>query len=77
MRWAAVKVDTSDHELGAVAVQAPNRGTLAQVTVVDLDGVARVLFVGTNTGDPSVPFDPSDATPEPHGWQVSVAAETP
>jgi hypothetical protein len=77
MRWAAVKVDDAGHERGAVAITGADRGTEAQGTVVDLDGVARVVFVGTNTGDPLSPFDPNDVTPEPHGFVVGVAGETP
>jgi hypothetical protein len=77
MRWAAVEIDDAGHERSSVAITGPDRGTAAQGTVVDLDGVARVLFVGTNTGDPLVPFDLNDAAPEPHGFVVSVASETP
>jgi len=77
MRWAAVKVDDAGHERSAVAITGADRGTEAQGTVVDLEGVARVVFVGTNTGDPSSPFDPNDVIPEPHGFVVGVAAETP
>jgi hypothetical protein len=75
MRWAAVKVDEAGREKGAVAIAGADRGTEAQGTVVDLDGVASVLFVGTNTGDPFSPFDPNDAVPEPHGFTVGVAGE--
>jgi len=77
MRWAVLKLDAAGHERAVVAVPGPERGTAAQLTVVDLDGVARLLFVGTETGDPLGAFDPSDDTPEPHGWVVSVAAEGP
>jgi hypothetical protein len=77
MRWAAVEIDDAGHERSSVAITGPDRGTAAQGTVVDLDGVARVLFVGTNTGDPLTPFDLNDASPEPHGFLVSVASETP
>jgi len=76
MRWAGVKVDDAGHERGAVAITGADRGTEAQGTLVDLEGVARVVFVGTNTGDPLSPFDPNDAIPEPHGFVVSVAEET-
>ena len=75
MRWAALKLDGAGHERGEVIVPSVDRGTRAQQSVVELDGVARVLFVGTNTGDPFRAFDPSDETLEPHGWQVSLAAE--
>jgi hypothetical protein len=76
MRWAAVKLDAEGHELSAIAIPSKDRGTEAQFTVVDLDGVVRVLFVGTNTGDPFVAFAPSDETPEPHGWLVRIAEES-
>ena len=45
------------------------------MTVVDLEGVARILVVGTNAGDPSFRFDPNDEVWEPHGWTVTVASE--
>jgi hypothetical protein len=77
MRWAAVKIDMAGHELAAVAIPAEDRGTEARISVVELAGVARVLFVGTNLGDPFSAFDPADETPEPHGWIVRVAEEPP
>jgi hypothetical protein len=45
------------------------------MTLFDLDGVARVLVVGSSAGDPHYPFDPDDRVWEPHGWIVSLASE--
>jgi hypothetical protein len=35
------------------------------------------VFAAANTGDPFAPFDPNDRVLEPHGFVVSVAAESP
>ena len=73
--WSLVRVDAEGHEISRVGVPAQDRGTEAQATLVDLDGTARVLVVGTNTGDPATHFDPDDYVWEPHGWIVSLAGE--
>jgi hypothetical protein len=73
--WALVRVDASGREMSRVAIPAQERGIDAQTTLVDLDGVARVLIVGASAGDPRYQFDPDDYRWEPHGWVVSVAAE--
>jgi hypothetical protein len=75
MRWTAVKLDASGRELAQIGVPGPDRGTAAQITLVDLDATARVLLVGTNVGDPFHPFDPSAGVWEPHGWTLTVAGE--
>ena len=75
MRWALVRVDANGHELSRVAVSGPDRGTDAQTTLVDLDGVARVLVVASSAGDPLVTFDPADYLWESHGWAISLAGE--
>ena len=74
-RWAVVKLDRSGHEVGRVMLPTTDRALEAQVSVVDLAGVDRLLVVGAGVGDPSYPFDPDDEVWEPHGWLLSVAAE--
>jgi hypothetical protein len=76
--WTLVRVDAGGRELSRIGVPAPIRGTDAQTTLVDLDGVARVLIVGSNAGDHlglAPPLDPDDYRREPHGWLVSVVGE--
>lgn len=74
-RWAFVKLDANGRELGRVVIPTTERATQAQMTLVDLDGVDRILLVGANVGDPAYAFDPDDEVWEPHGWQVTVAEE--
>ena len=74
-RWAFVKLDASGRELGRVVIPTAERATQAQMTLVDLDGVDRILLVGVNTGDPAYAFDPDDEVWEPHGWLVTIAEE--
>ncbi|MBX3198987.1 MAG: hypothetical protein KF894_12720 [Labilithrix sp.] len=74
-RWAFVKLDAGGRELGRVVIPTTERATEAQMTLVDLDGVDRVLLVGVNVGDPAYAFDPDDEVWEPHGWLVTVAEE--
>lgn len=74
-RWAFVKLDASGRELGRVVIPTTERATQAQMTLVDLDAVDRVMLVGVNVGDPAYAFDPDDDVWEPHGWLVTVAEE--
>ncbi len=74
-RWALVKLDGRGRELGRVPIPAKERATEAQMTLVDLDGVDRILLVGVNAGDPAYAFDPDEVVWEPHAWLVTVAAE--
>jgi hypothetical protein len=74
-RWAFVKLDASGRELGRVVIPTTERATEAHMTLVDLDGVDRILLVGVNVGDPAYAFDPDDEVWEPHGWLVTVAEE--
>jgi len=74
-RWAFVKLDARGRELGRVAIPTRERATEAQMTLVDLDGVDRIMLVGVNAGDPSYRFDPDDEVWEPHGWLVTLASE--
>ena len=73
--WTLVRVDGAGHEMSRIAVPGPERGTDAQTTLVDLDGTARVLIVGSSAGDPLILFDPDDYRWETHGWTVSLGAE--
>jgi hypothetical protein len=75
IRWTAVKLDAAGRELSRIPIAAAPRVTEAQATIVDLDATADVLVVGTNVGDPFVPFDPDDERFEPHGWLLTLAAE--
>jgi len=74
-RWAFVKLDASGRELGRVVIPTRERATEAQMTLVDMDAVDRVMLVGVNVGDPAYRFDPDDETWEPHGWLVTIAEE--
>lgn len=74
-RWALVKLDAGGRELGRVVIPTTERATSAQMTLVDLDNVDRVLLVGVNLGDPAYGFDPDDEVWEPHGFVVTVAEE--
>lgn len=72
-RWAFVKLDASGRELGRVVIPTAERATQAQMTLVELDGVDRVMLVGVNVGDPTYAFDPDDEVWEPHAWMVTVS----
>ena len=74
-RWAFVKLDAQGHELGRVVIPTRERATEAQMTLVDVDAVDRVLLVGVNVGDPAYRFDPDDEVWEPHGWLLTMAEE--
>jgi len=74
-RWAFVKLDAHGHELGRVVIPTRERATEAQMTLVDVDAVDRVLLVGVNVGDPAYRFDPDDEVWEPHGWLLTTAEE--
>ncbi len=74
-RWAVVKMDAAGREIGRIVVPTRERATEAQMTIVELAGVDRLLLVGMNAGDPAYPFDPDDEVWEPHGFLLSLAAE--
>ena len=74
-RWALVKLDSNGRELGRVVIPTTERATQAQMTLVNLDAVDRIMLVGVNVGDPTYAFDPDDEVWEPHGWLVTVAEE--
>jgi hypothetical protein len=74
-RWALVKLDKNGGELGRNVIPTPERATQAQMTLVSLDAVDRILLVGVNVGDPAYRFDPDDEAWEPHGFIVTLAEE--
>jgi len=74
-RWTMVKLDARGRELGRVGIPVRERATEAQMTLVDLEQVDRIVLVGTNVGDPAYRFDPDDEVWEPHGWLVTLASE--
>jgi hypothetical protein len=75
MKLAVVRLNDAGAELGRLVIGAPKKATNAQMTVVDLIGVSRVLIVAVNTGDFAYPFDPDDMDWEPHELTVSIAPE--
>jgi hypothetical protein len=75
MRWAFVRLGADGRPMSRVLVPSTPKATSAQMTLVDLDGVASVLVVGANVGAWEAPFDPDDGVWEPHGWLVTLAAE--
>jgi hypothetical protein len=75
MRWTVVKLDASNKPIAAVPVESLERGTTAQMTIVDLDSTAAVLVVGAALGEPRQSFDPDEAMWEPHGWLLTLAPE--
>jgi hypothetical protein len=75
-RWAFVKLDSKGRELGRIPIPTRERATETQMTLVDLDGVDRIMLVGVNVGDPSYRFDPDDEVWEPHAWLVTLASVT-
>jgi hypothetical protein len=74
-RWSVVKLDAHGSAIAELEIPAHLRSLESQMTVVGVEGVDRILLVGTNVGDPSVAFDPDDEEWEPHGWLVTVAEE--
>jgi hypothetical protein len=75
MRWAMVKLDDAGRPVGRVLVPTTPKATSAQMSLVELDGVAAVLVVAANVGAWTEPFDPDDGVWERHGYVVTLAAE--
>ena len=75
MKLTVVKLDAKGRELGRLGIPSAKLATGAQMSVVDLEGVDRLLIVAVNAGDPAYQFDPDDADWEPHGLVVSIAPE--
>jgi hypothetical protein len=75
MRWDIVKLDAQGAALADVPVTSLPLGTSASMTLEPLDGVDRVLIVGTNVGSTEHPFDPDQGWWEPHGWLLTLEGE--
>ncbi len=75
MRWVAVKLDAAGRASAVLPIQSIDRATHASMTIDALDGVARVLIVGTNVGSTEHPFDPDQNEWEPHGWLLTLEGE--
>jgi Mechanosensitive ion channel len=76
MRWVVVKLDAAGQARAVVPVKSLDRGTRASLTVESLAAVDRILIVGVNVGSTEHPFDPNQGEWEPHGWLLTLAAET-
>lgn len=77
LRFVAVKLDAN----GAILQQLPfgvaEKGTSCALSVGELDATDAVVLVGTNVGSSDEPLDPETTPREPHGWVVSIGAESP
>jgi hypothetical protein len=71
-RWSVLKLDDQGTIVGSVGVPALERARKLTVEVRKLEGVARVLVVGLNTGDPAFPWQPDDPPMPPHGFELGV-----
>ena len=75
LRWVAVKLDATGHELARIPVATPDKAESVALTVDDLSGAASVLLVGTNVSAWDGPLEPDETPWEPHGWLLTIAAE--
>lgn len=76
-RWAVLKLDANGRRVGEVPVAAVERLREIAVDVRHLEGVASVLVVGWNAGDPARPWSPDATLTLPHGYDVAIYAEAP
>jgi hypothetical protein len=74
-RWTLVRVGSDGRELGRVHPAFQERATSVEQTLVNLEGAAGILVVGTNLGgvDLKHPFDPDVAPYEPHACTVTLS----
>jgi GNAT superfamily N-acetyltransferase len=77
-RWAVVKVGADGAEVGRIVVPGIEGSTHAEQSVHGVGGLAGLLVVGTNAGDPrpALAFDPDEPL-APRGYEVTVASDTP
>jgi hypothetical protein len=74
-RWSLVRVTSDGRELWRMNLPYQERATEVEQRLVQLDGAAGILIVGTNLGgiDLQHPFDPDHAPFEPHAATVYLA----
>ncbi len=75
MRIAFLRLDQAGRELSRGRVACAPLAVEAQMSIADLDETDRLIIVVTNVGDPSFHFDPDDVVFEPHGYELTLAAE--
>jgi hypothetical protein len=78
-RWALVRIGSDGAEASRVLITPQQKATSAEKNLDALDGLSGIAVVGVNVGDLALddPFDPDHAPYEPHGYVLTVAAETP
>lgn len=71
-KWELVRVGHDGSELSRIDVSFEDNATVAERRVVNLQGAAGIVIVGTNMGgvDLDHPFDPDVAPYEPHSCSV-------
>jgi len=74
-QWSLVRIGADGQELGRLDAPFVERGTKVEQTLVDLEGAAGIIVVGTNLGgvDLAHPFDPDLEPFEPRGCTVYLA----
>ena len=74
--WSLVQVDEQGREMKRLEVPFQAKATRAEQRLVDFQGAAYVLAIGTNLGGLGAehPFDPDIAPYETHGCTVYLAA---
>jgi hypothetical protein len=71
-RWAVIKLDAQGKNVGQVGVARLDRVREMTIEVRGLAGVASVLVVGVNSGDPARPWHPDDPPTAAHGYELGV-----
>ena len=74
VRWAVVRVDADGREMSRLSVAHSRGDTKADAIVEQLDGVAGLLIVGSNTGEVDLekPFFVDETPYESHGGTIHV-----
>lgn len=71
-RWVVLAVDEQGVEMSRWNLPYVEKGTSAEMTIVNFEAAAGLIIVGTNLGavDVSHPFDVDQEPWEPHGYSV-------